>query len=963
MKIGKSKFLALKSSADQIRQSTGYGGLQKILSAKSRDYTEGVLSNFKSIQDPDMRKFVDIMLEDIDGAFFGNEIAAKIQDLGAGADNEQGSEDVSVLAKFNNNIDLFLDRHKTLKDNVGDKKGCKTSSFIPTTVIAEANNNSSTKTSKSDESPKGQSKTDPSLVLVNANHLDFSPTTALTSEIEIFANAIPTHEFSRCVPFLDVQFQTATTSVKDGKPNSISLAKMILGPESVVGKKTNNLLASAQPEGTPDDAKTSTFGMELFTSPQTLVPLNREARTVPLLDPFKPLMSIESVDISIVPAAGLIEKKTARMQLTLHDRSRLHEIAELIRPENYGTNELLLEWGWSHPDNSGDNAYGTFLNAMRAKEKFSVYNSTFSLEGDGQVRITLDLFAQGSSDLLLVSILDNTTLKDEGRAIQKLSKQIRDTIGETEKVLKRKMIKPVQVLSGHLSSNSTIFAEDLNALQKQLSAKTQKLKGKEAVAVAEIQKSLARLSERKKSFTTVKSEILDEILKKMMLTLDPFHPAIRPFLDQGTGKEKSKASRYISVGKIFGQFVGRPLLATNKYAEVQMFFYGFGTQSGRNGALARYTVGEFLINKDEFRSALNHLINSTRESQIPIQAFINYIINTFIKYPDSVLTNVKAKGFINNKLNERGVRPAPDTGLKRNKKGELTKAAQQKLDKHREFMSTFRAPNVNVKFEAVPVSPNSEYAKHFNTDQKTILKVHVFDMNGGRSDGFTQIVGASSNNFETVKDISNNLRKARTAKGKSQSDSLKAHSEQLKSLIKQFEEANPAFVKKINSAGADEYRINVPFHELKRILAQNYPTLVYGAEGSVMTAAQFGSIQDQGFKNLQLYRYGRNPERSPAGTADNGLPIKIQPTNASITMLGCPLLRYSQHFFIDFGTGTSADDMYYAKTVSHSIRPGSFTTSLQLSTRDADGKFESTLSLLNKASQFIEDAKPAAANK
>ena len=958
MKIGKSKFLALKSSADQIRQSTGYGGLQKILSAKSRTASRQGLSNFKAIQDAAMRQFVDIMVEDTDGAFFGNEMAAKIQDLGSGADDTQGAENASILAKFNSNIDLFLDKHKSVEDNVGSLKGNKTSNFVPSTVIAEASNNSSNKPAQGDEAPKGRSKTDPSLVLVNANHLDFSPTTALTAEIEIFANAIPTHEFSRCVPFLDVQFQTATTSVKDGKPNSLSLAKMILGPESLRAKSTNNLLASAQPEGTPVDVKTSTFGMELFTSPQTLTPLNREARTVPLLDPFKPLMSIESVDISIVPAAGLIEKKTARMQLTLHDRSRLHEIAELIRPENYGTNELLLEWGWSHPDNSGNNAYGTFLNAMRIKEKFSVYNSTFSLEGDGQVRITLDLFAQGSSDLLLVSILDNETLKDEGSAIEKLSKQIRDTIGETEKVLKRKMIKPVQVLSGHLASNTTIFAEDLNALQKQLNAKTQKLKGKESTAVAEIQKSLAKIAERKNAFTTVKSEILDEILKKMMSTVDPFHPNIRSFLDAGTGKEKSKISRYISVGKLFGQFVGRPLLATDKYAEVQMFFYGFSTQSGRNGALAPYTVGEFLINKDEFRSALNHLINSTRESQIPIQTFISYIINTFIKYPDSVLTNVKAKGFINNKLNERGTRPAPDVKLQRNKKGNLTKAAQEKLDKHREFMSTFRAPNVSVKFEAVPVSPNSEYAKHFDTDQKTILKVHVFDMNGGRSDAFTQIVGASSNNFETVKDISNSLRKARTSKGKSQSDSLKAHSQQLKTLIKQFENVNPAFVKKINSAGAPEYKINVPFHELKKILAQNYPTLVYGSEGSVITSAQFGSIQDQGFKNLQLYRYGRNPDRSPSGTADNGLPIKIQPTNASITMLGCPLLRYSQHYFVDFGTGTSADDMYYAKTVSHSIRPGSFTTSVQLSTRDADGKFESTLSLLNKASQFIEDAKP-----
>ena len=177
MKIGKSKFLALKSSTDQIRQSTGYGGLQKILSAKSRTKIDGALSNFKSIQDSDMRKFVDIMLEDIDGAFFGNEIAAKIQDLGSGSDNEQGAENVSVLAKFNNNIDLFLDRHKSVKDNNGSRKGTKTSNFVPASVVAEASNNSAVKSSQADEAPKARSKTDPSLVLVNANHLDLSTTT------------------------------------------------------------------------------------------------------------------------------------------------------------------------------------------------------------------------------------------------------------------------------------------------------------------------------------------------------------------------------------------------------------------------------------------------------------------------------------------------------------------------------------------------------------------------------------------------------------------------------------------------------------------------------------------------------------------------------------------------------------------------------------------------------------------
>ena len=75
----------------------------------------------------------------------------------------------------------------------------------------------------------------------------------------------------------------------------------------------------------------------------------------------------------------------------------------------------------------------------------------------------------------------------------------------------------------------------------------------------------------------------------------------------------------------------------------------------------------------------------------------------------------------------------------------------------------------------------------------------------------------------------------------------------------------------------------------------------------------------------------------------------------SLTMLGCPIIKYAQHFFVDFGTGTSIDDLYFAKTVSHSFRPGSFTTSLQMSTRDADGQYESMLQLLNRAEKSLKD--------
>jgi len=105
-----------------------------------------------------------------------------------------------------------------------------------------------------------------------------------------------------------------------------------------------------------------------------------------------------------------------------------------------------------------------------------------------------------------------------------------------------------------------------------------------------------------------------------------------------------------------------------------------------------------------------------------------------------------------------------------------------------------------------------------------------------------------------------------------------------------------------------------------------------------------------------MKRAGRNTEMTARGTQPNGLPLQIQPADASISMLGCPIIRYAQHFFVDFGTGTSMDDLYFVKTINHKISPGTFTTSLTLANRDGDAAFQSMFNLLNKSIEMIKGA-------
>ena len=77
------------------------------------------------------------------------------------------------------------------------------------------------------------------------------------------------------------------------------------------------------------------------------------------------------------------------------------------------------------------------------------------------------------------------------------------------------------------------------------------------------------------------------------------------------------------------------------------------------------------------------------------------------------------------------------------------------------------------------------------------------------------------------------------------------------------------------------------------------------------------------------------------GARDSGLPLQTAPTSLSLTTWGCPIVNYGQNFFVDFGTGTTADNQYVVTGIDHSIEPGKFETKIKLAQVDAFGKFSS----------------------
>ena len=946
----------LRIAANEIRKGSGIGGMSRALGGKLSP-----VSQYQEDLNQNILRLSREILENLDGALLGKDIKVKADKLfsapGQAEAIKKGEQRaVAIDNPFKRNFNLY---NENKQDSSGEVAGAfQCSDFAPKISVNVKELGSTGKESEPEYTVTGLSSQaikpqDARLSVLSAKHFEFCPTNALTSEIEVFANAIPTHELSRCVPYLDVTFFTATPPTKDNKPFSLSLAKALVGDSNISNESGTKQLAQSYKGG-----KGTQFGMELFTLPQTVTPLNRKGRTVPILDPFRPLMSITSFDVSVVPAAGLMEKRKAKLSITLHDRSRLHEVAEFVRPQNYAGLELLIEYGWSHPDSSGRNAYGEFLNAMRKKEKYRLYNSSFTLQNNGEVSITLELIALGVIHTEDTSILNNNTMKPIGQAVGNVRAKVQAQLKKLAKGKVRKDIKPLISLDEGLLSNATVYAEGNPIFDKPFSKKSiGKIAGATSDDVDALVKNLESLKQSRNQFNTQKKVLIEGIKTTLFNeTDDPFYPEKpdkfggAPSRTKGTEGDATIMPKYITLGKLFSFFVGRPLASTNNFAEVQLFFYAFSTESGFQGEavkdnpLSNYTIDQFLIKKEDVVQVLDRMMQNLGTSEIPIETFMNYIIKTFVVYPFAPLTKPDM-------VDDEVVQA---TLVKNGQRSSINADSEESIrEKYKAATEGFRPPKIQVMFDAIPLDPTSSPSSSA-ANEATVLRVHIFDNHTGRHATIVNGLKAGSDTIDLLKQAnkahSTSLRSGEAAK----SDPAQATNKFMRDL-----EAAGVKLKPIKTGGViDGYMMDASFEKLKKVIKRGFPSLTYGADGSVIASARFNSLQSSGYKNTMMKRAGRNTEMTARGTQPNGLPLQIQPADATITMLGCPIIRYAQHFFVDFGTGTSMDDLYFVKTINHKISPGTFTTSLSLANRDGDAAFQSMFNLLNKSIKMIKEIKP-----
>jgi hypothetical protein len=135
--------------------------------------------------------------------------------------------------------------------------------------------------------------------------------------------------------------------------------------------------------------------------------------------------------------------------------------------------------------------------------------------------------------------------------------------------------------------------------------------------------------------------------------------------------------------------------------------------------------------------------------------------------------------------------------------------------------------------------------------------------------------------------------------------------------------------------------------QIKDAVARLVPTIVYGSSASSVISAELASKQDPLLSTVQMQRAGKQNTTSPNGSGVAGLPLRIIPASLTMPTHGCPLVSLGQIFFVDFSTGTTADNLYILTGLTHTIAAGKFESSWTLTFYDGYARYEGAMSAID----------------
>lgn len=868
-----------------------------------------------------------------------------------------------------------------------------------------------------------------SIILLNSPRLNISNRNA--KECTVFLNNVPTYELAKAVPYLEVNFEVPLPAIESGTDRLLAptLYKFILGgavaPE---GSTLKTLAAANQYELTgtirPPSAEQIRYtrtGMELFTVPQTL--LNRKndstTRVNDILDPTRPLLTLKSFSTSEVQSYAANGYRTAEMQFTLHDRSRMPDIASFIRADLRGNTRVDVEYGWIHPDGekivregSERNAYADLINGMRRREKYQIINNSFSMQENGSVEINLQLatlgYSQMASDLIVSSEPDVVQQINRINNLMEALNNAIDRTGLREEAGRRSTrINGINILASASDAFAAGFqmppARQLNSLINALDPRNRAGEAVQSTATSaqmrEVAAQLRRIWERdpeppdgtandsavnnlRNSLQTSVTNTINDIIqytygrsatpsRSQRRTIawhegdedgtNPFDPLVIKTVPQPTGgrnqsfpgigvalerRRGNSVPSYLqgqsnfqnfsaSLATVMMHFVGKPLMREG-YHEVQFIYYPFNENAAHASKL---NIANFEINLGMLTERLiNYRLNNmSRSGTMSLNEFWTFITNNIIDVPSASSYGLSNLYRVANTRERREINDQdPYTTVPNNNQVATNYLISEAL---RDVTPTgeFHPPQLRLITEALPkaeIATNDDQISDNVPKQDTILRIHIFDQQATSFAGLGDLLRSERNRILSLDPRDTPAEPDATpVQGLNNQQRNQIYLRALNAGI--IENSTPPIPELPGSPPPPppraSARIRGGFKEIKKFIMNNSPYLLLGTENSLIKKAGFSTLNDPAQNTLNLVNQPRTSEVIAANGEEPGnLPLQVIPIEASLTTMGCPLLTFFSQYFIDFSTGTTADDLYAITGINSNMTPGSYRTTIKL---------------------------------
>ncbi len=765
-----------------------------------------------------------------------------------------------------------------------------------------------------------------------------SPATFNARINEIFFNSMPNTVLSQATPYLRVELVTNRKGdlfkTKPHIPKG-SLYFYLEGARAI--KPGADSIATAQPprfsiKNQAKAGKLKGFGVagsEIFLAPQTLVSSDSRARLSgastgrrsKIIDPFAPLASITSMSIDVHSVGGLLYYKQGTLGIRLHDRSRLNELSELVSPRFMGTTYLVITSGYQIQNVPG-NVFVRVMNQMRTTEVYRVVNSSYILTAAGGFDITLKISMEGSD---LFSILDTGLSTAAGRQltqeIQALREKIIAWVAEEQgqgKLQQRMNILPKFFSEGF--DGATVTTE----LKSQISACLAVTKTAKAFST-ELKNLADKMAEKNSTQQSSRKTATASKLTAAAKTKDPFI-------------YKEQKSGHISLGKLIAVLHGESLKAiSGNVDEFQFIYYKFNCRAGK---MQNRPISSFPINIADIKKKLAKYFDDHASSNLKLSSFLNLINTEYIKKDSNAAYGLSGITFKGGK----------ESGPRRMKKGNT---------KTNEFGGIFQRPMLGIYMSSATKRAKDGEPTELSGNV-TIMRIHIFDMNA------TPYIAATALLSSDVL-AAQSFNKAFTDKSPVADKAL--FMRQLAILAKAElvdisagnDKNNTTAITKLMK-GQGTISLNPIASKVSKTMQKLAPVIRYGTAGSVIQAGGLSSMEHTGLLSARLSE-SPSPGSEQTGVIKGNMPQEILPTQVSFSCMGCPFLLFGQQYYIDFDTGTNADNIYMISKLTHTFAPGSFKTSWTAQSIFMYGTFSTLQATVQAGLRAVEAKTPAAASK